>query len=51
MNKIYQVLGAGMFLIMSMHTQANIKQHIEKTGFCVCKTDSGTARNDRLGRA
>lgn len=50
MNKIYQVLGAGMFLIMSMHTQANIKQHIEKQGF-VFKTDSGTARNDRLGGA
>ena len=28
MNKINQVLGAGMFLIMSMHTQANIKQNL-----------------------
>jgi len=37
MNKIYQVLGAGMFLIMSMHTQANIKQHIEKQGFVFVK--------------
>ena len=37
MNKIHQVLGAGMFLIMSMHTQANIKQHIEKQGFVFVK--------------
>ena len=37
MNKIYQVLGAGMFLIMSMHTQANIKQNIEKQGFVFVK--------------
>ena len=37
MNKIYQVLGAGMFLIMSMHTQANIKQNIEQQGFVFVK--------------
>lgn len=37
MNKINQVLGAGMFLIMSMHTQANIKQNIEKQGFVFVK--------------
>ena len=35
MNKIYQVLGAGMFLIMSMHTQANIKQNIENRVLCL----------------
>ena len=37
MNRIYRVLGAGMFLIMSMHTQANIKQNIEKQGFVFVK--------------
>ena len=37
MNKIYRVLGAGMFLIMSMNTQANIKQNIEQQGFVFVK--------------